>query len=811
MNCPEGPQRYIASEPPERAGWRSGRVNRLALSTLRHVARRGSSFVVLLSLLVGAQGSATNAPEDFEFFESEVRPILVNYCYGCHSNIARSVRSDFRLDSRASLLKGGTRGPAVVPGKPEESLLIEAIRRESLEMPPSGPNERLNGAQIAVLTKWVEMGAPWPEVSESALRSGEGRYDWETAREHWAWQPIQKVSPPPVRKKKKVRNPIDQFVVDGLRKAGLKQPKPALAAVFVRRAFFDLIGMPPTPDELEHWVVALDATRKGNLNDDAVAQLIDALLERPQYGERWGRLWLDLVRYSDTGGWSQDNGSFPNAWRYRDWVVDALNSDMPYNEFVRHQIAGDTIDREASIGTGFFALGPSYSSDGGDPVATAQAKSETLDDRVDTFSRTFLGLTMACARCHDHKFDPIPIQDYYSIAGIFNNSKGGETPLVGAEVVREYQEVRRPINELRVKVRDVRQTAGKEKRPVSDEEQMQIEAWQAESDKLDEESPPKYAFVHTLSDTGGEDMRVAVRGNLMKPGQVAPRRFLRLIEGKEREHFTEGSGRRQLADAVVDPGNPLTARVIVNRIWMNHFGRALVRTPSNFGTLGEKPTHPELLDWLASTFMESGWSIKSLHRTIMMSATYRSSSAFDERAFSADGDNRSIWRMNARRMDVETWRDSLLAVTNELDVSLGGPPVENIVDSNRRTLYASVSRNDPYITDEFLRLFDFPIPRASSAKRTSSVIPQQFLFMMNSSFMLDRARALGQRLQEESGTQEGQIRQGYHLLYGRQPSERELETAARFLAGDMPTESGPDRWQQYCQVLLSANEFMYIR
>jgi hypothetical protein len=306
-------------------------------------------------------------------------------------------------------------------------------------------------------------------------------------------------------------------------------------------------------------------------------------------------------------------------------------------------------------------------------------------------------------------------------------------------------------------------------------------------------------------------MHVALRGNLLKKGPLAPRRFLRIVAGEERTHFNDGSGRTQLADAVADPKNPLTPRVIVNRIWLNHFGRALVRTPNNFGVLGEPPTHPELLDWLAATFVESGWSIKSLHRTVMTSATYRRSSKFNDTAFNADGDNRFLWRMNPRRMVVETWRDSLLGVTGELDTEIGGPSIDNIVDSHRRTLYAKVSRNDPQRSDEFLRLFDFPIPRASSAKRTTNVIPQQFLFMMNSRFMLDRARALADRLQKTEDLPQGRIEQAYILLYGRQPTERELQTANSYLQSVSSLDGELDRWQQYCQVLLSSNEFMFVR
>ena len=738
--------------------------------------------------------------QHFEFFESKVRPILVNNCYECHSGLAEPERSGLRLDSRDAILKGGEHGPAIILGNPDESRMIRYVRHQGKKMPALG-KPKLSGPEIEALVKWVELRAPWPKA---AVVPTTDNYDWPNARKHWAWRPVKKVTPPTVSGAR-VRNPIDQFVARGLHNSGLRQSPEAKASVFVRRVFLDLVGLPPTPDELREWTQQLGGNSASELNNQAVSVLVDSLLSRPQYGERWGRHWLDVARYSDAGGWTQDNRSHPKAWQFRDWVVRAFNADLPYEEFVRSQITGDKMARSAAAGTGFFALGPTYASDGGDPESIAQAKSETLDDRVDTFSRAFLGLTLACARCHDHKFDPIPIQDYYSIAGVFNNTRESETPLAKKKVIDAYHNARKPIDALHDKIRKAK------KQPQSDEIKKQIANWQMEVKELEAKAPPKFEFAHTLRDAGSEDMKVALRGNAMKPGKVAPRRFLRIVAGKDREHFNQGSGREQLAKAVVDPTNPLTARVFVNRVWQHHLGQGLVRSPDNFGVLGQVPTHPELLDWLSATFIESGWSTKALHRLILTSATYRSSSVFDETSFASDGDNRSLWRMTPRRMDVETWRDSLLAVTGELDLQIGGGPIQDIVASNRRTLYAKVSRNAPLVSDKFLRLFDFPIPRASAAKRTSNVIPQQFLFMMNSEFMLDRARALSRRLERESDDMITRIARAYSLLYGRSPTDREQRLAKEFLKGTQPAASRLSRWQQYCQTLLSANEFMYIR
>ena len=764
---------------------------------------------VFFSANLVASQPAAKAVLHTEFFESKIRPLLANRCYECHSASATRLKAGLRLDSREAILRGGDSGAAIVVGHPEDSILTKRVQASADErMPPEGKGD-LNESEIQALIEWVRLGAPWPKGGEAgpALTG----YDWTRMREHWSWQSVQRPVPPLVDEGARVKNAIDQFVVAGLQRAGLRQPEPATATLFVRRVFLDLLGLPPSPEEWIHWVGRLSAADSGNLNDLAVRELLDELLGREQYGERWGRHWLDVARYSDVGGWSQDNRSRPKSWQYRDWVVRSFNRDMPYNEFVRNQIVGDKIGQDEAIGTGFFALGPSYSSDGGDPDSIAQAKSETLDDRVDTFSRAFLAMTVSCARCHDHKFDPIPIEDYYSIAGVFNNAGEGEHPLVDEGVVQRYNEYQGSIRKLKDLIDQLRRKASDEKRKLNEAEDQQIKDWEQESAVLKGKAPAKYEFAHTLHDRDSKDMNVALRGKLLKPGPIAKRRFLRIVAGEQREHFDRGSGRSQLADAVVDRRNPLTARVMVNRVWLNHFGRALVRTPSNFGILGETPTHPQLLDWLADAFVESGWSLKALHRLIMSSATYRGSSHFDDSAFRRDGDNRSLWRMNPRRMDAETWRDSLMAVTGELDGKLGGPAIDDIVGSHRRTLYAKVSRNNPFASDEYLRLFDFPIPRATSAKRTESVVPQQFLFMMNSEFMRERAKALSARLHAEVEFSLERIDTVYRLLYGRDPSDQERQTGIAYLESESPPESVLHRWEQYCQVLLSSNEFMYIR
>ena len=739
--------------------------------------------------------TAHPSAEQIEFFENKIRPVLTQHCYSCHSAEATKLKAGLRLDSRAGLLKGGDTGPAIVPGHADESLLIKAVRYkdDDTAMPPKKP---LPEALVADLEAWVRMGSPWPETEKtgSPARVETQGFDWAKFRsEHWAFRNVVTSEPPTVKNASWVSHPIDQFVLARLQAAGLKPASPAEKRVLIRRAYLDLTGLPPTPEEV--------ATFLADPSPDSFAKVVDALLASPQYGEHWGRHWLDVARYSDGLGGFLDSEELPEAWRYRDWVVGALNRDLPYDQFVRAQIAGDLLsnDRDLAIATGFFAVGPTYISDGGDPEATAQARAETLADRVDTFSRTFLGLTVACARCHDHKFDPITARDYYALAGIFDNSKVELTSIAPREVMSAFDAAQKAIkdHEKLIKAAGTNTAAKSQEVPLK-----------AELERLKKAAPPAYAKAHLLVDRGSKDMPVAIRGDLRKPGEPAPRRFLQIVAGENPPLFKDGSGRRQLAEAVTDPANALTARVIVNRVWQHHFGQALVRTPSNFGMLGEKPTHPELLDWLASTLMENGWSLKKLHRLILLSSTWQMSSQYRAEAFAKDGENRLLWRMNPRKLEVESWRDSMLAVTGELDRALGGTPTDRILESSRRTLYGKVSRNgDRFLSDEFLRLFDFPAPRSTSEQRTASTVPRQHLFMMNSAFMAARAQALAARLQRESSDDRARIARAYQLLYSRTPAADETALGLAFLAETAPGTTR-SRWDSYAQALLSAHEFI---
>ncbi len=773
---------------------------------LRHLPHQGAvpaparALLPLLALtllsLTPAWAADPPTPEQLEFFENRIRPVLASECYQCHSHDAKKLKGGLLLDSRDALLRGGDSGPALVPGDPDASLLIKAVRYKDQEsaMPPK---KRLSDAQIADFESWVRLGSPWPDSPATATANPALQdYDWSKLRaEHWAFRPIDHPSPPPVRQTSWPRNPIDHFILARLEAANLAPAPPASPAHLIRRAYLDLIGLPPNPAEVAAFLQ--------DPSPEAFANVVDHLLDSPHYGERWGRHWLDVARYSDGLGGYLDAAPLPEAWRYRDWVVDALNRDLPYDQFVRQQIAGDLLSPNPADGlpTGFFAVGPTYNTDGGDPDAEAQTRAETLADRVDTFSRAFLGLTVACARCHNHKFDPITARDYYALAGIFNNTATSHLPIVPKTVVDAFDLAQKAIQEQEKKLKAASEPGG---------DPSQTPALQAELDRLRQTAPPPYPKAHMFADSGNSDLPVAIRGDLRKPGEPAPRRFLQIVAGENPTRFTEGSGRRQLAQAVTDPANPLTARVIVNRLWKHHFGQALARTPSNFGILGEKPTHPELLDWLATTFIDQGWSLKKLHRLILLSATWRSNSLYRADAFTQDGDNRLLWRMNPRPLEVEAWRDALLAVTGELDPTLGGPPTDRILEDKRRTLYATVSRNgDRHPSDEFLRLFDFPTPRSTSESRAISTVPQQFLFMLNSTFMNQRAQALADRLEREAPDDPARIALAYHYLYSRPPSPQEITLGLTFLT-DAAAGSPTSRWPSYAQALLSAHEFRHI-
>ncbi len=691
-----------------------------------------------------------------EFFEKSIRPVLAENCFNCHGD--RKQKAGLRLDSRQALLTGGETGPAIVPGHPEQSLLLKALHyQDELKMPPKG---QLRDAEVAALTTWIKQGAPWPD-SKEAIRPIAPASNFKISpkdRQFWSFRPF---ADPPVPNSNDpwAKTAIDHFILAKLAEKQLRPLEAADKRTLIRRATFDLIGLPPKPEEVEAFLK--------DEAPDAFATVVDRLLASPHYGERWARHWLDVARYGEDQAHTFEARKYPQGFRYRDWLIKAFNDDMPYDRFVMEQIASDLLDlpdrQDNAAALGFFALGPVYY---GDPK-----KLDQYDDRIDTLSRGFLGLTVACARCHDHKFDPISTKDYYGLAGIIASSEYTEIPL------------------------------------VSPEEAEKAKAALSAADKKKKNAPPPYPHIHAIKEGKPVTLNVHIRGNPATLGELAPHGFLSILAGEKHDPFTKGSGRLELAQAIASANNPLTARVMVNRIWKHHFGKGLVRTPSNFGALGEPPTHPELLDYLATRFIASGWSIKEMHRAIMLSEVYQTSSRFDAKQAEVDGDNKLVWHGNRRRLDVESWRDAMLAVSGNLDETVGGPSTDLAkADNRRRTLYGIVSRHE---LNPLLRLFDFPDPNITSDSRTITTVPLQQLFVLNSEFMVRNAKALSKRLVEQAPDDSARIRQAFLLLFGRPATERDLSLGMAFLSAEQDSAT-LTRWEQYAQVLLSANEFMFV-
>jgi hypothetical protein len=756
-----------------------------------------------------AGGNAVDAAA-MEFFENRVRPVLAEHCWGCHG--PEKHKASLRLDSRSALLQGGDTGPAVVPGKPEESLLIEAVCYDgSIQMPPRG---KLGKNEIDALTDWVKRGSPWPEprddipVRKAEPASIAAPSISEKDRDFWSFRPVEEPAPPAVRDETWVKTPIDRFILARLDSSGLEPSPPADKRVLLRRVTFDLIGLPPTPEEI--------ADFENDHSTEAFARVVDRLLASPHYGERWGRHWLDVARYGEDQAHSFQPQLYPYGFRYRDWLIDAFNQDMPYDRFLAEQIAGDLLEepgREKRLAAlGFFACGPVYYGDA--------KKHDQYADRIDTLTRGMLGLTVACARCHDHKYDPIPTTDYYALAGVFASTQYVEVPDAPKEQVEAYDNAQaailkktQEINTFlkheaeRLKLKVPRNQVAK---MLPADSRKKLAALREEQKALTKKVPPKYPVIHTLTDAKQpSNQKVLIRGNADTPGPEVPRRFLTVLEG-ERSPFVRGSGRLELARAIASPSNPLTARVIVNRVWQHHFGRGLVATASNFGALGDRPSHPELLDWLASRFMARGWSLKALHREILLSSVYQQSSGANDRAMEVDPANTLCWRMNRRHLEVEAWRDAMLAVSGRLAASVGGPSASLEDASNtRRTCYAVVSRHD---LSPLLRLFDFPDPNITSGGRVETTVPLQQLFVLNSEFVVQTARALVDRLsvRDDGGKSDAErIQQAYLWLYGRPARSREVELGRAFLSANA-NQGDLSRWERYAQVLLAANEFVYV-
>ncbi|MDA1017065.1 MAG: PSD1 and planctomycete cytochrome C domain-containing protein [Planctomycetota bacterium] len=944
------------------------------------------------------------ADGDVEFFEKQVRPILVERCEGCHSAAKGKSSGGLSLDTRDGWLKGADSGPVVLPHKPNESLLVQAVRygEDGPQMPPMDKGGKLSDAEIEVLVEWVRRGAPDPRVAQKRIGVTP-----DEAKAWWAFQPRRDPAPPEVRATDWPRNDLDRFVLAKLEAVGFAPAFAADRVAWLRRATFDLTGLPPSPEEIDAFL--------SDPTDRAFETVVNRLLESPAYGQRWARHWLDVVRYADYHDFNPAlrtaSCEITEAWRYRDWVVDALNRDLPFDQFIVHQIAGDQLPSptgdevypDGLIATTFLSNGVW---DRGD-ADKEKIVSDMVDDNIGIIGKAFLGLTLECARCHDHKFDPISTEDYYGLAGIFYSShilkelgtKGGEynvnrVPLIGptalakrAEQEKQLAGLTATLAELDAQHRFHELTAGgrtlvpatfeseagatgmiaddggiavsgtlaKDRYVVetvipdgvqarylrlealpdaalpasgpgrasdgnfavsrflasfvppdgqaeptaikfvsaqADFEQTNFAANSALDDDLKDgwsvsphfgkahvavfEVAPEtvipagsmlrvtiehqYADQHALgkfrlsvaetlttalpADTPGrkefvtnrdglqselavpiplamavtdggtpgglfpdiQDVPVHIRGSYAKLGPVVPRRLPKFLAGESQPAIAQGSGRRELAAWVASPDNPLTARVIVNRIWHWHFGEGLVRTPSNFGMLSEPPSHPELLDWLAARFVDEGWSLKSLHRRIMLSATYRQSSRVSRDKFDKDPENRLLGRFMARRLEAEAIRDAILSVSGQLDPTPGGPAGDDFM-VRRRSLYVQTAR---WQRDSYAILFDAANPDSSTEKRATSTVAPQALLLLNHPWMLDQARHLAERLVKDVPEGDGaRIERAYQLLYGRRPNQEELAIGQTIInEGDPAVPNGG--WVDLAHVLLCSNEFVFV-
>ncbi len=912
-----------------------------------------SSFLLLATISLPA--FAADDASTPEFFETRVRPVLAAKCYGCHTN---APLGDLRVDSGEALMKGGSRGPAVVAGDPDKSVLIQAIKQTgSLKMPMAAP--KLKDAEIEDLTAWVKAGATWPKSALSSAAPASDKYVIPAERKQfWSFLPLKAQTVPAVKDTKWAKTTIDKFVLAKLESEGMKPVAQANKRDLLRRAYLDLTGLQPTLEEVN----AFEADK----SPDAFAKVIDKLLASPQYGERWGRAWLDVARFGEDDYRSLNPNPrgyfpYPNAFMYRDWVIQAMNDDMPYDQFVKAQIAGDLLDEKIRYktlpATGFLGLGPWYFDNGAVEVTRADER----HDRVDVVTRGFLGMTVACARCHNHKYDPIPQTDYYSLAGVFYNTDYHEYPrvpkatldkwmMINDQVEKKNKRMQEMQTELAtqlsetlalktadylqgvfdvkgpqkrdlatvvesrkldyelldrwVKYMDKATTKYKQKdawqammkkggnaqqakkmaeefqaevtrvmiarhdldeeneiiydqslettkkkkrankpnefktnddfcpncglrlknmpeddnnfwteifqRELRDDEdpnammaagarqgnpgvllfrgwglearigagdQARLAALRAEIDEQRKQLEPAYPYIHGVEDKATmKDLELAIRGNPENLGDKVPRHFLSVFADGDPTPFKNGSGRLELAEDIIK--QPIAMRVITNRIWKGHFGTGIVDTPSNFGMGGERPTNPELLEYLAKYFVDNGMSIKKLHREIMLSSVYQLSTANDMENYTKDSGNRLYWRAEHRRMDAEQVRDSIMQVSGNLDKSSYGPSQELTPSNMRRTVYGRVSR---YKLDTYLQLFDFPSPSISAEKRFVTTVPLQRLFLMNSDFSQIEAEELAKRVASEPNNR-ARIKKAYELVYLRQPTEQEIALGLEYLA-----------------------------
>ncbi len=805
-------------------------------------------------------------PQEIDFFEKKIRPVLADHCYKCHSADAEKLKGSLLVDTREGIRSSGDSGHAVVPGDVEGSLLIKAIRYtdSELQMPPKKDGAKLPDEVIANFEQWVKMGAPDPRDGKVVAKK---TWDMEKGREHWSFQPPQKSAPPAVKDTAWAKSDIDRFVLAGLEQHELKPVGDADARTLLRRVYFDLIGLPPSPEEVE--------TFAKDKNPKAFEKVVDKLLASPQYGERWSRHWLDVARYAESSG-KEINIAYPHAWRYRDYVIKAFNDDKPYDRFLKEQIAGDLLPikddtqwAEHLVATGFLAIGPKSHN----TRDSRQFALDVADEQIDAVSQGMLGLTVACARCHDHKFDPVPQADYYALAGIFlstetrfgtpryiqNNQVAPlialpETAKVAPALAFSPQEIEGMERRLAQfeKQRDdaLEEARAKGERsfgnPRVQGATIQIAILEKLLDRYDETGKPnKHLAMGVQEKTYTRDTALLQRGEMDKPLDTVPRGFVQVLSRKEPAKISNGSGRLELANWIASRDNPLTARVMANRVWLHLFDKGIVPTPDNFGTTGQAPTDQKLLDTLAVKFMDNGWSVKKLVREMVLSRTYQLASDYSEASYAVDPDNAWHWRMSKRRLDAESIRDAMLSIAGKLDLAppqaspvakvegsvllalrpqggggrpgmrsmgAGAPPP----DPTYRSVYLPIVRDQ---APEALATFDFAESSLVVGDREDTTVPSQALYLMNNATVQKLSEAMADRLLAKKlrGAELGKA--AFSTAYSRPPTQGELKATtdffAKFNAAEAKNFGNQDQLGRaglvaFCQALLGSAEFRYL-
>ena len=786
---------------------------------------RPRPFVSLLALVAASSASASPPaspdPAAVEFFEKKVRPLLVNNCSICHSADTNS-KGGLRVDDRNGLINGGNSGAAVVPGRPEDSLLLQAVRHED-GVPKMPPKKKLTDEELADLARWIRDGAAWPEV-KVPVSIGKPVEKYEKLRkEHWAWQPLVEAGVPKVDDASWPRDDVDRFLLSKLESKGLKPVGDANPGDLIRRVTFDLTGLPPTPEEISNFV--------GDPSANAFEKVVDRLLGSPAFGERWGRHWLDVARYAESSGGSR-NLPLPHAWRYRDYVVDAFTKDKPYDQFIREQVAGDLLpadspeEREGHvIATGFLAVGVKDVNQ----RFKVRYLMDNVDEQIDAVSRSFLATTASCARCHDHKFDPIPTTDYYALAGIFRstdlcaglrNKMGGggldyyDTQMLiplgqqeaKADPDRKIAEARKAFEDARKEFQAIQGTPeglakGPDGFPKQRPFRLKMVKAQAELAALTDPALKGKVALGVRDSKAVSDTEIRIRGEAEKLGPVVPRGFLGILQLPDQPRVNPAqSGRLELARWLTSPQNPLTPRVMVNRAWQHLFGQGLVRSVDNFGVTGDVPSHPELLDHLAGRFVDDGWSVKRLVRSLVLAHAYRLGSESSAAGVAVDPANRLVWRHAPRRLDAEEIRDATLAASGKLDrarpeaspakdlkvmeLPNNGPVARGIVEKGRasthRSLYLPLLRG---LTPTSLEVFDFAEQGMVTGHRDTTTVATQALYLLNDPFVRRQALNLAERVLDRGELDDaGRVDLAYRLTLGRSPSRAEVERTKGYLA-----------------------------